>query len=576
MRMSKQEYNGSELVVQALKELKVKYIFGYPGGSVLDLYDALFQQDDIEHILVRHEQAATHMADGYARATGDVGVVLATSGPGATNCITGIATAYMDSIPMVVLSGQVPTNLIGDDAFQETDIVGCSRPVVKHSFNCRSAKDIPTILAKAFYIASTGRPGPVVVELPKDMLNPAIKFEYEFPKTTELRTYSPNTKGHSKQIRKAVTAILEAKKLVIYSGGGIVISNTSEQLTHLVESLNAPITNTLMGLGGISGVHPNFVGMLGMHGTLEANKAMANADVILALGARFDDRVTNNVQKFCPNATIVHVDVDPTSISKTIKAHIPVVGCLATVLEQLQAGIDKSPIKIDRSAQEDWWRQIISWREQKCLSYNTDGDKIKPQAVIEAVYKATNGDAYVSSDVGQHQMFAAQYYPFKHPRQWINSGGLGTMGFGLPAAMGVKLAFPDKESVCITGDGSIQMNIQELSTCLQYNLAVKVVSLNNRSLGMVRQWQDMVYGGRHSSSYMDSLPDFVKLVESYGHVGIQVNTLDELQPAIDKAMSISDRLVFLDINVDEKEHVYPMQIKLGGIDEMWLHKGVKA
>ncbi|MBB1423089.1 acetolactate synthase 3 large subunit [Pseudoalteromonas sp. SG43-7] len=574
--MSTQQYNGSELVVQALKALKVKYIFGYPGGSVLDLYDALFQQDDVEHILVRHEQAATHMADGYARATGEVGVVLATSGPGATNCITGIATAYMDSIPMVVLSGQVPTNLIGDDAFQETDIVGCSRPIVKHSFNCRSAKDIPKILAKAFYIASTGRPGPVVVELPKDMLNPALKLDFEFPATTELRTYSPNTKGHPKQIRKAVAAILEAKKLVIYSGGGIIISNTSEQLTHLVESLNAPITNTLMGLGGISGVHPNFVGMLGMHGSLEANKAMANADVILALGARFDDRVTNNVKKFCPNATIVHVDVDPTSISKTIKAHIPVVGCLSTVLEQLQTAIDKSPIKIDRSAQEDWWRQIISWREQKCLSYSTAGDKIKPQAVIEAIYKATNGDAYISSDVGQHQMFAAQYYPFKNPRQWINSGGLGTMGFGLPAAMGVKLAFPDKESVCVTGDGSIQMNIQELSTCLQYNLAVKVVSLNNRSLGMVRQWQDMVYGGRHSSSYMESLPDFVKLAESYGHVGIRVNTLDELQPAIDKAMSITDRLVFLDILVDENEHVYPMQIKLGAVDEMWLRKGVKA
>ena len=574
--MSKQEYNGSELVVKSLKELKVKYIFGYPGGSVLDLYDALFQQDDIEHILVRHEQAATHMADGYARATGEVGVVLATSGPGATNCVTGIATAYMDSIPMVVLSGQVPTNLIGDDAFQETDIVGCSRPIVKHSFNCRSAIEIPNILAKAFYIASTGRPGPVVVELPKDMLNPELTFAYNFPPATELRTYNPNTKGHSKQIRKAVTAILEAKKLVIYSGGGIVLSNTSEQLTHLVESLNAPITNTLMGLGGISGIHPNFIGMLGMHGTLEANKAMANADVILALGARFDDRVTNNVQKFCPNATIVHVDVDPTSISKTIKSHIPVVGCLATVLEQLQTAIDNSPIKIDRSAQEDWWRQVISWREQKCLSYNSDGDKIKPQAVIEAIYEATNGDAYVSSDVGQHQMFAAQYYPFKHPRQWINSGGLGTMGFGLPAAMGVKLAFPEKESLCVTGDGSIQMNIQELSTCLQYNLAVKVISLNNRSLGMVRQWQDMIYGGRHSSSYMESLPDFVKLVESYGHVGIRVNTLDELQPAIDKAMSITDRLVFLDILVDEKEHVYPMQIKHGGIDEMWLRKGVKA
>lgn len=574
--MSRQEYNGSELVVKSLKELKVKYIFGYPGGSVLDLYDALFQQDDIEHILVRHEQAATHMADGYARATGEVGVVLATSGPGATNCVTGIATAYMDSIPMVVLSGQVPTNLIGDDAFQETDIVGCSRPIVKHSFNCRSASEIPNILAKAFYIASTGRPGPVVVELPKDMLNPELTFAYNFPAATELRTYNPNTKGHSKQIRKAVTAILEAKKLVIYSGGGIVLSNTSEQLTHLVESLNAPITNTLMGLGGISGIHPNFIGMLGMHGTLEANKAMANADVILALGARFDDRVTNNVQKFCPNATIVHVDVDPTSISKTIKSHIPVVGCLATVLEQLQTAIDNSPIKIDRSAQEDWWRQVISWREQKCLSYNNDGDKIKPQAVIQAIYEATNGDAYVSSDVGQHQMFAAQYYPFKHPRQWINSGGLGTMGFGLPAAMGVKLAFPEKESLCVTGDGSIQMNIQELSTCLQYNLAVKVISLNNRSLGMVRQWQDMIYGGRHSSSYMESLPDFVKLVESYGHVGIRVNTLDELQPAIDKAMSITDRLVFLDILVDEKEHVYPMQIKHGGIDEMWLRKGVKA
>jgi len=574
--MSTTEYNGSELVVRALKELNVKYIFGYPGGSVLDLYDALFQQEDIEHILVRHEQAATHMADGYARATGDVGVVLATSGPGATNCITGIATAYMDSIPMVVLSGQVPTGLIGDDAFQETDIVGCSRPIVKHSYNCRSAKEIPAILAKAFYLASTGRPGPVVVELPKDMLNPELKFPFEFPKTTELRTYNPNTKGHSKQIRKAVNAILEAKKLVIYSGGGIILSNTSEQLTHLVESLNAPITNTLMGLGGISGTHPNFIGMLGMHGSLEANKAMANADVILALGARFDDRVTNNVKKFCPNATIVHVDVDPTSISKTIKAHIPVVGCLQTVLEQLQTAIDKSPISIDRSAQEDWWRQIISWREQKCLSYSTDGDIIKPQAVIEAIYKATNGDAYISSDVGQHQMFAAQYYPFKHPRQWINSGGLGTMGFGLPAAMGVKLAFPDKESICVTGDGSIQMNIQELSTCLQYNLAVKVVSLNNRSLGMVRQWQDMMYSGRHSSSYMESLPDFVKLVESYGHVGIRVDHIDELQPAIEKAMSINDRLVFLDICVDEKEHVYPMQIKLGAVDDMWLRKGVKA
>ncbi|MCF6434387.1 MULTISPECIES: acetolactate synthase 3 large subunit [Pseudoalteromonas] len=574
--MKTEQYNGSELVVKALAALKVEYIFGYPGGSVLDLYDALFQQSDIEHILVRHEQAATHMADGYARATGKVGVVLATSGPGATNCVTGIATAYMDSIPMVVLSGQVPSNLIGDDAFQETDIVGCSRPIVKHSFNCRDAEQIPNVLAKAFYLASTGRPGPVVVELPKDILNPLQKFNYLMPQSIEMRTYNPSVKGHSKQIKKAVEAILGAKRLVIYSGGGIVLSNTSAQLTELVETLNAPITNTLMGLGGISGTHPNFIGMLGMHGSLEANKAMANADVILALGARFDDRVTNNVKKFCPEATIVHVDVDPTSISKTIKAHIPVVGCLASVLEQLQAAIDKSPSRIDRSAQEEWWQQITQWREQKCLSYDLGVDVIKPQTVIEKVYQITQGDAYISSDVGQHQMFAAQYYPFKNPRQWINSGGLGTMGFGLPAAMGVKLAFPEQHVVCVTGDGSIQMNIQELSTCLQYGLAVKIVSLNNRSLGMVRQWQDMMYGGRHSSSYMESLPDFVALAQSYGHIGIRVDHPSELDDALEKAFAITDRLVFLDIRVDEKEHVYPMQIKLGAVDDMWLKKGVKA
>ncbi|MBE0370067.1 acetolactate synthase 3 large subunit [Pseudoalteromonas aurantia] len=574
--MNKGQFNGSELVVKALKELDVEYIFGYPGGSVLDLYDALFQQNDVKHILVRHEQAATHMADGYARATGHVGVVLATSGPGATNCITGIATAYMDSIPMVVLSGQVPSSLIGDDAFQETDIVGCSRPIVKHSFNCRNAQDIPSILTKAFYLAASGRPGPVVVELPKDILNPQTKFEYQFPNNTEMRTYHPSVKGHPKQIKKAVNAILDAKKLVVYSGGGIILSDTSEQLTELVESLNAPITNTLMGLGGISGTHPNFIGMLGMHGSLEANKAMANADVILALGARFDDRVTNNVKKFCPNATIIHVDVDPTSISKTIPAHIPVVGCLATVLTQLQTALDNNDKRIDRSAQEDWWRQITQWREVKCLDYAKTDDCIKPQTVIEKVYQVTKGEAYVSSDVGQHQMFAAQYYPFKHPRQWINSGGLGTMGFGLPAAMGVKLAFPDKHVVCVTGDGSIQMNIQELSTCLQYGLAVKIVSLNNRSLGMVRQWQDMMYDGRHSSSYMESLPDFVKLTESYGHVGIRVDHPDQLDAALEKAFSITDKLVFLDIRVDEKEHVYPMQIKLGAIDDMWLKKGVKG
>ncbi|MFC0119598.1 acetolactate synthase 3 large subunit [Pseudoalteromonas xiamenensis] len=571
-----EQYNGSQLVVKALQALDVKYIFGYPGGSVLDLYDALFQQSEIEHILVRHEQAATHMADGFARSTGEVGVVLATSGPGATNCVTGIATAYMDSIPMVVLSGQVPSNLIGDDAFQETDIVGCSRPIVKHSFNCRHAEEIPTVLAKAFFLAKSGRPGPVVVELPKDILNPAQFFDFKMPENIEMRTYNPNVKGHPKQIKKAVSAILGAKKLVVYSGGGIVLSNTSLQLTQLVESLNAPCTNTLMGLGGLSGTHPNFLGMLGMHGTLEANKAMANADVILALGARFDDRVTNNVQKFCPDATIVHVDVDPTSISKTVKAHIPVVGCLATVLEQLQSAIDASKDRIDRSAQEDWWYQITKWREQNCLSFDASGEKIKPQEVIRKVYDITNGEAYVCSDVGQHQMFAAQHYPFKNPRQWINSGGLGTMGFGLPAAMGVKVAFPSSEVICVTGDGSIQMNIQELSTCLQYGLNVKIVSLNNRSLGMVRQWQDMLYGGRHASSYMESLPDFVKLAEAYGHVGIKVDTRDQLDEALERAFSINDRLVFLDICVDESEHVYPMQIKLGSVDEMWLKKGVKA
>ncbi|MCG7539426.1 acetolactate synthase 3 large subunit [Pseudoalteromonas sp. OF7H-1] len=571
-----EQYNGSELVVKALSALKVKYIFGYPGGSVLDLYDALFQQSDIEHILVRHEQAATHMADGYARATGDVGVVLATSGPGATNCITGIATAYMDSIPMVVLSGQVPSNLIGDDAFQETDIVGCSRPIVKHSFNCRDATKIPEVLAKAFYLANSGRPGPIVVELPKDILNPALKFDYQMPEQIDMRTYNPSVKGHSKQIRKAVEAIIEAKRLVIYSGGGIILSNTSEKLTELVEKLNAPITNTLMGLGGISGTHPNFIGMLGMHGSLEANKAMANADVILALGARFDDRVTNNVKKFCPDAKIVHVDVDPTSISKTIQAHIPVVGCLDTVMEQLLRGIEKSEKRIDRAAQEDWWQAITTWRAQKCLSFTAGVEKIKPQMVIEKLYQMTSGDAYVCSDVGQHQMFAAQYYPFKSPRQWINSGGLGTMGFGLPAAMGVKMAFPQSEVLCVTGDGSIQMNIQELSTCLQYGLAVKVISLNNRSLGMVRQWQDMMYEGRHASSYMESLPDFVALAESYGHIGIRVDKPEQLDAALEKAMSIKDRLVFLDILVDESEHVYPMQIKQGAIDEMWLKKGVKA
>lgn len=574
--MTKELFSGAELVVKTLSALKVKYLFGYPGGTVLDIYDALFRQKDVEHILVRHEQAATHMADGFARATGEVGVVLATSGPGATNCITGIATAYMDSIPMVVLSGQVPTGLIGDDAFQETDIVGCSRPIVKHSFNCRNVVDIPNTIAKAFYIASTGRPGPVVIELPKDILMPQFTAEYKLNSTVNMRSYNPNVKGHHRQIKKAVKAISQAKRLVVYSGGGVIIANAADLLTELVEKLNAPVTNTLMGLGGVSGLHQNFIGMLGMHGSLEANKAMANADVILALGARFDDRVTNNVKKFCPDATIVHVDIDPTSISKTINAHIPVVGLVDIVIKQLLDELEEQEFSVNTQDNQTWWEQIEQWRAVKSVSYDQTDGKIKPQRVIEAMYKATNGEAYVCSDVGQHQMFAAQYYPFAKPRQWINSGGLGTMGFGLPAAMGVKLAFPDSHVICITGDGSIQMNIQELSTCLQYNLPVVIVSLNNRSLGMVRQWQDMVYGGRHSSSYMESLPDFVKLAESYGHVGIQINTLDELDDKIEQAFAIKNRLVFLDILVDENEHVYPMQIRTGAIDDMWIKKGVKA
>ena len=574
--MKKELFSGAELVIKSLSSLKVKYIFGYPGGSVLDIYDAIFQQSEIEHILVRHEQAATHMADGYTRATGEVGVVLATSGPGATNCVTGIATAYMDSIPMVILAGQVASSLIGNDAFQETDIVGCTRPIVKHSFSCRDVEGIPDAIAKAFYLANSGRPGPVVVELPKDILVPQNPGKFIMDKYVKMRSYNPNEKGHPKQIAKAVKAITAAKKLVVYSGGGIVLSDSSAQLTKLVETLKAPITNTLMGLGGISGVHENFLGMLGMHGSLEANKAMANADVILALGVRFDDRVTNNVEKFCPNATIIHVDIDPSSISKTINAHIPVVGLVEVVIEQLLEELKDISFSPNEEALSVWWDEIEQWRKVKSFNFEEGEGKIKPQRVIKAMYEATKGEAYVCSDVGQHQMFAAQHYPFKKPRQWINSGGAGTMGFGLPAAMGAKLAFPDQHVICITGDGSIQMNIQELSTCLQYNLPVVIITLNNRSLGMVRQWQDMVYDGRHSSSYMESIPDFIKLAEAYGHVGIKIDTLDELDDKLAQAFSIKNKLVFVDVLVDEKEHVYPMQIKTGAVDEMWLSKGVKA
>ena len=564
--------SGAAMVVEALKDVGVTHVFGYPGGAVLDIYDALFAQDDVKHVLVRHEQAAAHMADGYARSTGKTGTVLVTSGPGATNTITGIATAYMDSIPMVVLSGQVPTSLIGEDAFQETDMVGCSRPVVKHSFLVKRAEDIPDAIAKAYYIANSGRPGPVVVDLPKDIVNVMEEHPYVFPSDVTMRSYNPTVRGHMKQVKKAVASLKEAERPVIYVGGGAIAAEASGLVTQLAELLQAPVTCTLMGLGAFPGTHEQFVGMLGMHGTLEANKTMHNSDCILALGARFDDRVTNNVEKFCPHADIIHVDIDPASISKTVNAHIPVVGSVEIVLEQILNLLTPEELPEQKAKLADWWEQITQWRSRKCLNFEQGESVIKPQKVIESLYKHTNGEAYVSSDVGQHQMFAALYYPYDKPRRWINSGGLGTMGFGLPAAMGVQFAHPDATSVVVTGDGSIQMNIQELSTCLQYNLPIKIISLNNRALGMVRQWQDMIYKGRHSHSYMDSMPDFVKLAEAYGHVGIKVDSLSELDAAMEKCFSITDRLVFMDIAVDQNEHVYPMQIKFGAMDDMRLSK----
>jgi len=564
--------SGAAMVVRTLKDIGVKHVFGYPGGAVLDIYDALYAQDDVEHILVRHEQAAAHMADGYARATGKTGTVLVTSGPGATNTITGIATAFMDSVPMVVLSGQVPTKHIGEDAFQETDMVGCSRPIVKHSFLVKRAVDIPMAIAKAYYIANTGRPGPVVVDLPKDIVNVLEEYPYQFPDDVTMRSYNPTLKGHNKQIKKAVKTLLEAKRPIVYVGGGAIIAEASESVTEIAEKLNAPVTSTLMGLGAFSSVHEQFVGMLGMHGRLEANKAMHNSDCILALGARFDDRVTNNVDKFCPHASIIHVDIDPASISKIIGAHVPVVGSVDEVAKQLLKEMGKIDAKAQKDKLADWWVQINQWRSHKCLDYKKDKDVIKPQEVIESLYKHTHGDAYVSSDVGQHQMFAALYYPFDKPRRWINSGGLGTMGFGLPAAMGVQMAHPEAVSAVVTGDGSIQMNIQELATCMQYNLPIKIISLNNRALGMVRQWQDMNYKGRHSSSYMDAMPDFVKLAEAYGHIGIKVTKPEELDDAMAKCFAAKDRLVFMDIEVDQNEHVYPMQIKFGAMDDMRLSK----
>ncbi|MCL1058129.1 acetolactate synthase 3 large subunit [Shewanella gelidimarina] len=572
-----EKLSGASMVVRSLIDEGVKHIFGYPGGSVLDIYDALHEKSTIEHILVRHEQAAVHMADGYARATGDVGVVLVTSGPGATNTITGIATAYMDSIPLVVISGQVHSHLIGNDAFQECDMIGISRPVVKHSFLVTDPRDIPTIIKKAFFIAASGRPGPVVVDVPKDCMNPEILHEYQYPEDISMRSYNPTTSGHKGQIRRGLQALLAAKKPVLYVGGGAVISGCDSQILALSEKLGIPVVSTLMGLGAFPGTHPNSVGMLGMHGCYEANMTMHNSDLIFGIGVRFDDRTTNNVEKYCPNATILHIDIDPSSISKTIKVDIPIVGSADQVLDEMLKQIEANDYGItDPTANDHWWGDIAKWCGRKSLDYQKSDTKIKPQQVIEVMHKLTNGDAYVASDVGQHQMFAALYYPFNKPRRWINSGGLGTMGFGLPAAMGVKLAKPDETVICVTGDGSIQMNIQELSTALQYDIPVKIINLNNHFLGMVKQWQDMIYAGRHSQSYMDSVPDFAKIAEAYGHVGMTIRDPAELESGLEKAFAMKDKLVFVDIHVDETEHVYPMLIRGGAMNEMWLSKTEKS
>ncbi|EPG0369804.1 acetolactate synthase 3 large subunit [Photobacterium damselae] len=568
--------SGADMVVRSMIDQGVKHIFGYPGGSVLDIYDALHEKSDIEHVLVRHEQAAVHMADGYARATGEVGVVLVTSGPGATNAITGIATAYMDSIPMVVLSGQVMSSLIGNDAFQECDMVGISRPVVKHSFLVTKPEDIPTIIKKAFYLAATGRPGPVVVDIPKDMLNPQERYPYHYPETIALRSYNPTTNGHKGQIKRGLKALLAAKRPALYVGGGAIMSGCSAQLLELAERLNLPVVSTLMGLGAFPGDHPNSVGMLGMHGTYEANMTMHNSDLIFGVGVRFDDRTTNNLAKYCPNATILHIDIDPSSISKTVNADIPIVGSADVVLDLMLKLLNEQQEANDGAELDRWWHDIQGWRDRQCLQYETNSDRIKPQQVIESLYQLTQGNAYVASDVGQHQMFAALYYPFAKPRRWINSGGLGTMGFGLPAAMGVKFALPEEEVICVTGDGSIQMNIQELSTALQYDIPVKIVNLNNRFLGMVKQWQDMIYQGRHSHSYMDSVPDFAAIAEAYGHVGVRITDPKTLDSQLKEALALKDKLVFIDISVDETEHVYPMLVRGGAMNEMWLSKTEKT
>lgn len=570
------ELSGAEIVVQCLKDEGVEYIFGYPGGSVLHIYDAIFKQDDVRHILVRHEQGATHAADGYARSTGKPGVVLVTSGPGATNAVTGIATAYMDSIPLVVLTGQVPTPVIGSDAFQECDTIGITRPCVKHNFLVSDLSKLAETIKKAFFIATTGRPGPVVVDIPKDITDPNIKIPYHYPESVAIRSYTPQVKGHRLQIKKAVELLTTARQPMIYTGGGVVLGNASDALVKLTRLLGFPITNTLMGLGAYPSTDRQFVGMLGMHGTYEANMAMHECDVLLAIGARFDDRVTGKLAQFCPDAKIIHIDVDPASISKTVRVDIPIVGDVGPVLHDMIELIEAPDFKLNTEALKDWWVRIEKWRQVECLGFDRQSSKIKPQYVIEQLWEVTRGDAFVTSDVGQHQMWAAQFYRFDKPRRWINSGGLGTMGFGLPSAIGVKLAHPDADVACVTGEASIQMCIQELATALQYRTGIKIINLNNGYMGMVRQWQEFSYESRYSQSYLETIPDFVRLAEAYGHVGIRVDNPSDVRGALEEAFRMKDRTVFLDFLTDPSENVYPM-IEAGKAQhEMRLAPGVSV
>ncbi|MBI1174796.1 MAG: acetolactate synthase 3 catalytic subunit [Sideroxydans sp.] len=563
------ELTGAEIAIRCLQEEGVEYVFGYPGGAVLFIYDALFNQDKVKHILVRHEQAAVHAADGYARSTDKVGVALVTSGPGATNAVTGIATAYMDSIPLVIISGQVPTGAIGEDAFQEVDTVGITRPCVKHNFLVKDVKELAATIKKAFHLAKTGRPGPVLVDIPKDISNQ--KAEFTYPSAIDIRSYHPPLHGDMDQLKRAAKLLLEARRPMIYAGGGVVLSGASAQLTDLARLLGFPVTNTLMGLGSYPASDQQFVGMLGMHGTYEANLAMQNCDVLLAVGARFDDRVIGNVEHFgqVPRK-IIHIDIDPSSIAKRVKVDVPIVGDVAHVLGDLLAILHSSKQQPDQQAKAAWWKQIDEWRGRNCLLYKNSDEVIKPQYVIETLHRITGGEAFVTSDVGQHQMWAAQYYKFNQPRRWINSGGLGTMGFGLPAAMGVQLAHPDATVACVTGEGSIQMNIQELSTCKQFRLPVKIVALNNRYLGMVRQWQEFFHGNRHSESYMDALPDFVKLAEAYGHIGMRIEKPSDVEPALKEAFARKNDLVFLDFKTDQTENVFPMVPGGKGLSEVIL------